>query len=288
MSIPPVSNKIVEISSHGLSPSMEHLAAFALKNSLPWEVELLPAFDENLLLGARGVRIDFPISSQIFASIATFPTLVSNLECFDSFILEDGKWYPRILLFETLRSLIVERVKDLDNRAAAYVIGEGEEARVAASVLTDLGFSKILFIGTDRTRLEKIQRLLARKFIGVDFQILPAEDMTTQTIQAGVLINCTSLSDKAQLQSDISYFNFMKRNGLVMDLILEAENSPILEEAQRAELRVISISDVYLSRDLLFLKRLDLLSKISIEAYKQSWADFLKTHPLSSYKKRHS
>jgi shikimate dehydrogenase len=272
-----MNKKILEINPHGLSPSYRHMQAFAQAQSLEWEVECLPAFDESLLDGVAGVGIDFAVSDQMFTGIATLPSLVRDLECFDSFLPEDGKWYPRVLLFEALRSLIVTRARDLDIRSCAYVIGDGELARVAAAVMVNLGFAKIYAVSEDEKGLKKMTSLLRRKYIGVEFGEIAANAMTMQMVQGGLLINCANLEKDPTLQNDLSYFNFMRRNAMVLDLNLHPGKTLLLEEALRADLRILAPADVYLEKDLLFLEKCGLQKQFSREDFARGWLEFLKS-----------
>lgn len=291
MSIPSESVRLVEFSAHGASPSFAHFQAFAQGRSLGWELEVFPAFDEALLAGARGARVEESLSDRIFTSLSLLPTRVRDLECFDSFLFDDGKWYPRALLFDALRELVVERVRDLDVRSCAYIIGTDELARIAGAVSVNLGFSRLYVVGEDEAVLAKTVSHLRRKFIGVEFHEVPAAAMTMQMVPAGLLINCEDLEENQGLLNDLSYFNFMKHNALVADIHLSADRSPLLEEALRAELRVLDGADIHLERDLLFLEKCGLIPETGAEAWRESyaasWKDFLKSHPLSSYKKRH-
>lgn len=279
--------KIIEISSQPLSASAQHMAEFAKEKSLPWEVELLPAYDADIVNESVGTMVGFSVSDQILSGLATIPTLVRLTDSFDSFIREGDTWYPRLLIFEALRTLVVDKIPDLDNRASGYIVGDNQEARIAAAIMADLGFSTIFVASDNEKNLSRLIEQLQRNFIGIDFKGVEAKSVISQKIQAGFLINCIDLTEQEDLKEDLSYFNFMKANGLVLDLE-QANDCSLLEEASRASLRVISTADIYLQRDLLFLERTSLHSGFTENDFKDSWHTFLKSHPLSSYKKRHS
>lgn len=280
--------KIIEISFQGASLSLLHLEAFIKNQNLDLETELLPAFDESLLGSAAGVLVDFSVAEQLLASIATMPSLVRDLQCFDCFLKDNGKWYPRLLFFETLRDLVVKKARDLDIRTCAYVVGNNIEAKIIAAVVTDLGYSTVYIIGTEHASSLQHLAHLKKKFIGVRFEYVPAEAMTASAEQGSLMVNCLDLSLLPDLQTNLSYFNFMQKNGLVVDLVLSEKPSFLMEEAGRANLRVVSAIDFYLLRDLLFLRRMGLDRLIQADDYAKSWGEFLKTLPSSSYKKRHS
>ncbi len=279
--------KIIEISSQGLSASSEHFIEFAKSKGLDWDIELFPAFDQIMLQDCAGMMIDFSVSDQILGGLSTLPTLVRMTGCFDVFVREGDEWYPRLLLFDALRELVVDKIKDLDNRSSGYIVGDNEEARIAAAVMADLGIKKIFIASDQNEKRSHLIKQLQRNFVGIEFVGVEAKSVIAQKVQCGFLINCLDLSDQEDLRGDLSYFNFMKSNGLVLDLV-QSNDFSLLEEADRASLRIIPSADVYLQRDLLFLKRNSLLNGFSESEFADSWSTFLKSHPLSSYKKRHS
>lgn len=270
-----MSGRILEFSAHGLSHSAQHLQKFSQEKNLNWEVEHFPAYDETLLENADGALVDFAMSENILPGLSTLPTLVREVDCFDSMI-RDGKWYPRVLWFEALRGLVVESARNLDNRSCGFVIGTNECARVAAAVMADLGFPTIYLIAENDTIPEQILKGLRRKLIGVNFQGLEASEMTLQSVQGSLLFNCVDLSKFPNLQEDISYFNFMKREGAVFDLSLSKE-SLLLEEARKAELRAVEAKHFFLKRNLMFLEAAGLASQVNPEEFAQSWSEFVKT-----------
>lgn len=270
-----MSIRILEFGAHGLSHSAQHFQKFSEEKNLAWEIEHYPAFDESLLENAQGALVDFALSENMIGSLSTLPTLVRAVDCFDSMI-RDGKWYPRVLWFEALRNLVVESARNIDNRGCGFVIGTNECARVAAAVMADLGFPTIYLISEDDTIPEKILKDLRRKFIGVEFQVLEASEMTLQSVQGSVLFNCVDLKKFQTLQEDLSYFNFMKRDGAVFDLFL-CKESLLLEEARKAELRAIEGAQFFLKRNLMFLEAIGLGSQVNAEEFQQSWLAFVKT-----------
>lgn len=283
-----MSSRILEFSPHGLSLSALHLQKFTEEKKLGWEIEHYPAYDESLLAGAKGALVDFATSENILEGLSTLPAMVRDLQCFDCLIPQDGGWYPRVLWFESLRELIVETARNLDNRSCGFVIGANECTRIAAAVMVHLGFPEVYLISETDVLPQRVLDDLRTKFIGVKFHGLAAGAMTLQSVQGSLLINCVDLETNKDLEEDLSYFNFMKRDGLVLDLHLSGQISVLLEESRRALLRTVAPGDFFLKRNLAFLDTIGLGGEFQREDFAQSWSEFLKSDPLSSYKKRHS
>ncbi|MNL17713.1 hypothetical protein D3C87_1388220 [compost metagenome] len=97
-----------------------------------------------------------------------------------------------------------------------------------------------------------------------------------QALSASVVINCEDLKEKTSLLNDLSYFNFMKTAGLILDLQWVKGMSPLLEEAEKADLRVIQTSRLVGLLTMLWLERLDLQVSIKVEDLEAYWREFLK------------
>jgi hypothetical protein len=274
-----MSTRILEFSPHGLSLSGKHLQKFSEEKNLGWEVEHYPAYDETLLEGAKGALVEFNVSEQMLSGISTLPTMVRDLECFDCMIPQNDDWYPRVLWFEALRDLIVETARDLDNRSCGFVIGANECSRIAAAVMAHLGFPEVFLISETSVMPMRQLESLRRKFIGVKFHGIAASAMTLQSVQGSLLVNCVDLQSNKELEEDLSYFNFMKRDGLVLDLHLSSRDSVLIEESRRAQLRAVVPQDFFLKRNLAFLQTLGLAGEFKTEDFAQSWAAFLKSDP---------
>lgn len=280
--------KIIEFNPHGTSFSAQHLQKFAQENGLSWQVEVYPAFDEGLLAESKAAWVDIQMSEQIFSGLSTMPPLVRHVECFDSFLAEEGRFYPRLLLFEALRELIVARDHSLDIRSCAYITGLDARSRAVAAVLADLGFTKIYFIADEESEGTRALEKIRKRFIGLDFRTVGSHNMTVQMDRGSLLVNCVDLKSHASLQEDLSYFNFMKQDALILDLCLASEASLLLDEADKAGLKNIRAHEFFLKRDLLFFKKMGVLDQIDATKYAESWQEFLKSDPSSSYKKSHT
>ncbi|NUN06933.1 MAG: hypothetical protein HUU57_14370, partial [Bdellovibrio sp.] len=171
----------------------------------------------------------------------------------------------------------VSEARDLDIRAPAFVVGDNNDARVAAAVLADLGIAEVYLIGS-LDKLHAHQRILSRSQVGVRFNIMAAEDLTVQAVNVGVVINTENLTEQKALLVDLSYFNFMMRLGYVLDANLLPVQNLLLEEAEKADLRVLSPVLVAKVFTRLWLERiLPEEQQLTTQEIDDSWTEFLKT-----------
>jgi shikimate dehydrogenase len=230
---------------------------------------------QKKLINAKGALLDIGTSRQIVHQIPTLPSEVRTLHCADSMFFTENKWWPRINLKEAIRALIVKKARSVDIKESAYIIGEGAVLRMLASLAAEFGFSKIYLVGLSEEDILRQMEDLKRSYIGVDWRLLEAHQLTMQTSGATLLINSLSMAENQVVMSDLAYFNFMKNQGVVVDLnVLPIENA-LLEEAERANLRTLSGFEVRTQQDLIFIERLGYLPLISVDAYASKWREFL-------------
>lgn len=267
--------KIVELNPTGMGHFVKYLKFLSEQKGWGWEFEVHPEFSREGIQNATAVKVAPSLSAKILPQLTVLPTQVRSIECLDSFFRENGTWYPRLLLHEALRLVFVGEARDLDIRAPAFVVGDGDESRIVSSVLAEMGISDIYLVG-DAGRLQPQKEILARSQLGIRFHVLPPEDLTLQAVSAGVVVNTVDLAKQKSLLTDLSYFNFMKRAGYALDLNILPEQNLLLDEAEKAELRVLPpvLIAVILTR--LWLDRLDVGSELSTQDIRDTWMQFLK------------
>lgn len=267
--------KIVELRPEGMGNFVKYLKFLSEQKGWGWEFEVHPEFSRDVIKDASAVKVAPSLSSSILPQLTVLPTQVRSIECLDSFFKENSTWYPRLLLHEALRLVFVADARDLDIRAPAFVVGDGDEARIVSSVLAEMGITDIYLVG-DAERLKPQKDILSRSQLGIRFHVLPPEDLTLQAVSAGVVINTVDLSTQKSLLTDLSYFNFMKQAGYALDLNILPEQNLLLEEAEKAELRVLHPVLVAVLLTRLWLDRLQVGEELSNEDIRESWMQFLK------------
>jgi shikimate dehydrogenase len=275
--------KIIEVHSAGGGLMGRFLKKLATQEKWEFEHEVVPEFSTELFKSADAMIVEMKQSPQILENIAVLPSLVRQLHCADSFFQEDGgKWLPRLLCFEALFQVIVDRAKNLSIRAPAFVIGQGEVARMAASVLTKLGFSEIYLVAEAKESLEEHLQILQRGHLGISFKPLLVEELTMQSVSASIVVNTEDLSENKMLLDDLAYFNYMAGEGLVVDLHLSGDQvGALLEEAHKAELRAISSEQMMAQYTVAWLQHLKISHSLTSEQLVEAWTLFFRENSSS-------
>lgn len=270
-------------SEESLKP-LRFLKEFCLPLGVDFEIEHVDFTDEEMnpedfarkVQGASAVRMNLEFSSLLIANTPALPAQVRFLEVADVFFMSNGRWWPSVLVVDAVKALIIKRARSLEIRDVAYVVGAGPLAVCMASILLGLGYSRIKMVSEDgKQTLQDITKL-SRHFLKAEISYVDAAVLTAEDTPASCLIIAQDLHENGNLLTDISYFNFMKRGGLVIDLNLSQGSSVILEEAARAELKVLSAAEIYNLMNLEFLKGLSLDSFCDPVLLEQSWTSYMK------------
>ncbi|UYL08518.1 hypothetical protein B9G69_015855 [Bdellovibrio sp. SKB1291214] len=254
-----MSKKILEFREGKPSTLFRFLQFIETQKPDIFQLEHHQEYKKDLLNNADTALFSFEQSRLLYPSLRVLPTQVRLLECFDNYLPEDGKWYPRLLFYEAIHQVLVARARDMDIRVPAFVVGEGECLRIAAGVCAELGYAEVYLIGENSAQLHREARILSRGYLGIKFKVLPIEELTIQAVSASLIINTVHLPSGSELLKDLSYFNFMNTGGYAFDCHLGNLHSELMEEAERADLKVLHPTDL-----------LQALVEIVLEKLKQS------------------
>ena len=260
---------------------LEFLVELLKNHQINAEVEKLPSGGnwqelQKKLTGSRAALLDLVDSQKLIGQMTTLPTETRLLSCADCLFYEDGAWWPRLNLKEAMRELIVKKARNLDINESAFIIGEGPMLRLLASLVVSFGFSKVFLVGLSLADVHEQRDRLKKNFVGIDWRPIEASQLTMQTVGATILVNSISLASNQGLMNDLAYFNFMKNQGLVVDLDVFPLESLLLEEAGRANLRTLSGFQVRAQQDFGFINRLGLAGLISFEDFSEKWLRYLQ------------
>lgn len=273
-------HKIVEFTSDESGLVVGFLKFLARDQNWDWQFETVTDFSLDALHEATAAYVDTRLSKEILPKLKMHSTETRSSLCIDSFFKEESTWYPRLLISESLRLMLVQEARDLNTRAPAFVVGTGELARVAANVLAEVGVSEIYLVG-ESTEGEELRAELMRALLGIKLHSVVPEDLTVQAISAGIIINTVDLSDNEELMRDLTYFNFMRSDGYVLDFNLLPLQNPLLLEATKAELKTLTPQALYARVAKQWLDRLEAGSYLTLEDLRESWMQFLKENSSS-------
>jgi len=274
-----MSQKIIDIHTPGKSLFAEYFEFLSAQQKWDWVVQNEDHFNQESIRTADAVLVDTTLSPAILPKLTTMPAQIRNIGCMDSLFKDDGSWYPRLLLFESLRQVIVDKAHDVDTNSPAFVVGDNEAACTAVAVLTHMGYSDVYMTSENEEVLKKVMSFLRQGHIGVKIHGIAASELTMHSVSCSIAVNCLPIEENKVLLADLSYFNFMKRTGIVVELNLLPVENVLLEESEKAGLRNIHPIEIAVKTTELWLERLG--KKMKVEDIHQSWESFLKTKAVT-------
>lgn len=259
--------------------NLQVLCDFLGNRGWQWVLESVPAMPADELKtyfeaqseDLIALRLSPELSRDWISQCALLPLKISRLKAADAFVRRGREWEPLLLMEEALRRTVLKLGRGLDVKEAAYLIGEGAKLRAMASVVLGLGFQKVYLVSENTADLEAQKAVLDRLFVGSESLVLPAHSLTLQTVGASLLVNTLDLEKAPELAADVAYFNFMKREGFVVDIGSLLGSKSLLEEAKRASLRVIPSVEVYGTLEAIFVESLGLSSSLAGTDYRGHW-----------------
>lgn len=222
-----------------------------------------------------GVLLPPEDSSQFLTSSARIPTEVREGGLIDTILRENGAMWIRCYLREAIHRLILTHAPKLDTHAIAYVTGSDAQARLCMAVAIQMGFSKITVISENFEQAQEVVAQLQKLFFSLDFKILRETELTLQPNNGSLLLNTLPAESGGVVFEDLTYLNFLRKEGLVVDLPISAASNSLLEEAQHVGIRRLAGDEIWGFRDWLFLQALG-VDVPTQGKYLEAWISFLQ------------
>jgi shikimate dehydrogenase len=141
--------------------------------------------------------------------------------------------------------------------------------------MASMGFSRISIVDEDEVKLKREAAHLKRYLLGIHIETVAAGALTVQTNAGSLMLNTLVMPDDSPVLKDLSYFNFMTQGGVVVDISECCHENMLLEEAQRADLKILTGLEVQSQVDVDFLGKLFPDQYITFEDYFESFSEGL-------------
>jgi len=264
--------KIADFSSSQFELFASYLKWMTQKHGLDLEIVKKDEFSFENLTDFNSAIIG--IEDSEVAQIGFSPAQVRELGVFDCLFFEDQRWYPRLIYYEALRQVLVAEARGLEIRYPAFVAGDGPQVRIILAILSELGISHIYLVGEEKKLVQEVISIQKTR-LGLNLKIMKSDDLISQSLQAGLVINTLDFQKYPSVLADLSYFNFLKQGGYVVDLNLLPVKNLFLDEAVRADLRIIKPTDFWARKAQLFFTKLNIENQFSAEFLKLNLEEFL-------------
>lgn len=228
--------------------------------------------------GVDGLLVDPEQSAELIAASSRVPAEIVESGTVDSLIFDGRNLWIRCFLREALRRLILLQAPRLDTHSLCYLTGSDAMARLGASVAIQMGFRKLAVISEDSDQLDFFVDNLKRIFFGVDLRLLRETELTLQPNNGSLLINTIPSDSGSLVFEDLTYLNYLDKQGLVVDLPFSPKTNPLLEEARHTKVLELESSTIWGLRDFTFLKAVfGTEMRVAESDYLRRWKEFLSS-----------
>ncbi len=149
----------------------------------------------------------------------------------DGMVLRDSRWWPLCASYEVVCQRITSIGEGLDMKASAFISGTGCMARVGIASLFRAGYRKFRILATHEEEAAQMVKDISVKFFGVDIEIVHPSKIVMLAGVSSIFFNTLLESEAPDLVTEISYLNFLKRPGAIIDTTLYSKPTVLLKEA---------------------------------------------------------
>lgn len=200
------------------------------------------------------VRLSNRLAGGLLSHLKVQSSWTTLLGVVDGMVKTPHGWWPLCALYESFGQLLIELGQDLDMSANTFVIGSGSAARIAIASFFKAGCKKFLVTGHNAEEAEKTIADVRKRFFGLTIEFVPMEKIVLLPGESSVTVNCTPSVEENALLRELSYLNFLKRPGLLVDLTVGGQPSVLVQEAMDAGVRLVTGVEIAARTDVLWAK----------------------------------
>lgn len=221
----------------------------------PWTGPTLELTDLDVFSKYHFVRVGTSLGSLFARHLKVQSTWVNVLGVIDGMTFDQGTLWPRCSLYDAFGEIFISLGHKIDPRGSAIIAGAGGVARTAVSALFRAGFKTFHLTGPNEVAVRETVDEIRKRHFGLNVDFLPPTRLVTLPSDSSVLVNCVlDSAEGASLLAELSYLNFLKRSGFVIDLTRSKEPSVLVTEAQDAMVDLLTYADVAARCDVLWAR----------------------------------
>ena len=198
------------------------------------------------------VRLSNRIAEPLLKNLKVQSSWTTLLGVVDGMVKTSHGWWPLCALYESFGQLLIDLGQDLDMSASTFVAGAGSAARITIASFFKAGCKKFIVTGFDAEEAERALTDVRRRFFGMNIQFVPMDKIVLLPGECSVAVNCTPSVEENELLRELSYLNFLKRPGLLIDLTMGGQPSILVQEAKDAGVRVVNGFELAARTDVLW------------------------------------
>jgi shikimate 5-dehydrogenase len=185
------------------------------------------------------IRVGSPFGESLLRMFVQLPVTILHVKSGDCLIARRGTWWPENFLTAALPRLFARELYAIDLKAGAMIVGTGAAARTGVIACARLGFNRITVTDQFDERGQLLIQEMKKILFNVDLQFMPESHLTSLPGIYSLLVNTTPPVSSNTVVQQLSYFNFMKAGGAVLDYALQPGDTILIREGRDVGIKVV-------------------------------------------------
>lgn len=159
------------------------------------------------------------------------------------------KWWPKSRFQKGISILCTQNHGHLNVHKKVYLVGNHPLAWIGLVGLLEMGFSDINILGVSEDICQKYFHHLQKSFFSVRFKSLKDNEITHMPSDGSLILNALPNTENGPLKTNLTFFNYLQSESLVLDLFSNLADSELLTEAKEVGHSIVQKSEVEMVLD---------------------------------------
>lgn len=169
---------------------------------------------------------------------------INILQTADVLLPIGDKWWTRSATFHGLQKCVSENGGGVDTELKVLIAGAGAISRAIIATFIKMGFKSFNVTNHQEEPVHTLINDLKKYYFGIEFNYVPMDQLILLTGNHSVVANSTPFMKENTLLNELYYFNYLAKNGLVIDFDLRQRETPYIQEARAINARTIQGFDI--------------------------------------------
>lgn len=198
--------------------------------------EILKAYDS--------VRVERPFRRTIMGQCPQQTHVTHSLRSADCLLKKNTGWWPDSTLYRTFNKLFSQYGDRLDLKSDVLIVGAGGMARVAIASIVKAGFGKICVTSRYDDEGYDLIKEARKVYLGVNFEFVQFDRLVMLAGTNTLLINTMPQVVANELMEELFFLNFLQPTGIIWDLVISPEKTPLCTEAEQAGITCVNGTEI--------------------------------------------
>jgi shikimate dehydrogenase len=185
------------------------------------------------------IRIGAPFKSYLIDSLKHVDLETRMIGSVDTLIKRKDAWWPKSTFYNGMTDVFLKHQGSARTDYQALVVGAGAAARAVCAVVAKMGYNKINLTSRYDEQGGQLLMQLQKIFFDIDFKYIPKDRLVLLPGTNNLVINTTPFIPSNDLLVELYYLNFLRSDGLLVDLNVIPYNTLLIQSGQQVGIKVV-------------------------------------------------